>query len=159
MKRPRVQFTLRRLMILVAICAVLLAAVPWPLLIPLFLIVGLPIGGYVIDRARGGVGLAGSMAAGAIGVPLCGLGFFVLRGIQYKVRVFDSPLPWLATMALVVVGSGWGALMGSLAWSIQRLADRVDDPVPEPEPAVGPIHWIGFDDRQEPRARAGGKSR
>ncbi len=146
-------------MIVVAICALVMAAVPWPLLIPLFLIVGLPIGGYAIGRARGGVGLAGSMAAGAIGVPLCGLGFLVLLGIRSRVQVLDSPLPWLGTMVLTVVGSGWGMLVGSLIWSIQRLADRVDDPMPEPEPAVGPIHWSGFDDHERPRARPGGKSR
>lgn len=159
MKRPRVQFTLRRMMIVVAICALVLAAVPWPLLIPLFLIVGLPIGGYAIDRARGGVGFAGSTAAGAIGVPLCGLGFFVWLGIRYRIFVFDSPLPWFGTIVLVILGAGWGGLIGSLAWSIQRLADQVNDPVPEPEPAVGPIRWIGFDDRDGPRPRPGGKSR
>lgn len=146
-------------MIVVAICAVVMAAVPWPLLIPLFLSVGLPIGGYVIDRARGGVGLAGSMAAGAIGVLVCGIGFFVLLGSRYKVPVLESPLPWLSTIVLAVVGSGWGVLVGSLAWSIQRLADRIDDPMPEPESAVGPIHWSGFDDCEGPRSRPRGTSR
>ncbi len=160
MKRPRLQFTLWWMMIAVAICAVVLAAVPWPLLLPLLLIIGFPIGGYAIERARGGVGLASSMAAGAIGVLLCGIGFFVLLGIRYKVPVLDSPLPWLGTIVLVVVGSGWGVLVGSLAWSVQRLANRVDDRVPEPEPAVGPIHWSGFgDDGQRRRTNAEGKSR
>jgi hypothetical protein len=158
-KRPRFQFTLWRMMIVVAICAVMMTAVPWPLLLPLLMIIGFPIGGYAIERARGGVGLAGSMAAGAIGFLLCGIGFLVLLGIRDKVRVLDSPLPWLGTIVLAVVGSGWGVLVGSLAWSVQRLADQVDDRVPEPEPAVGPIHWSGFDDCEGPRTRSGGKSR
>ncbi len=157
MNQPRLRFTLRHLMIAVAVCAVLLALMPWPLLLVLVPVFGIPLGGSALERARGGQGIIGAVTAGAIGFPACGLGVMIYLGIVREVRVFESPAPWFGMIGLGIVGWAWGMLVGTWAWTISRLRGAADRPVLEPEPAVGPIYWGGFDDRERPgpRPRAG----
>jgi hypothetical protein len=74
MRVPRPQFTLRRLMTAIALCAVSLAVVRAA---PAIVIVFGPLVGSLLDWRKGGKGLAGGTIGGMITAVAAGLFFFV----------------------------------------------------------------------------------
>jgi hypothetical protein len=154
--RPLVfRFRLGRMMCLIAVFAVLLAAMPprmWPV-VPAILIV---IPGFVIDRIRGGPGIVGSMVAGSIGFACFGVAVCAYLSVRRQWNVFETPGPLVMILALGIAGLAWGTVVGFWTWMILGLLGAGVRPGPVLEESVGPIVWRGLDEAAHPRSRAGG---
>jgi hypothetical protein len=121
MNRPRIRFTLRQMMIAIAICAGLLAVSRLPRLMVLLLMIGIPLGGYVVDRRRGGEGIRGAMLAGALAYPA---GCFLVRTFfQEDPREFLPPL--LDVSVRLIFGLLWGGAIGLCAGIPRRLGEDI----------------------------------
>ena len=155
MKWPRFRLTLFQIMALVAICAVLLSTIPpaiW-LLVPAILIV---IPGFTIDRARGGPGIVGAMVAGVVGFLGFGIAILTYLCLFRGLKVFDSPAPFVMTLALGIAGLAWGAVVGFWAWMILGLMGKGVRSGPVEGESIGPIVWHGLDEPDLRHSRAGG---
>jgi hypothetical protein len=109
-------------MIVVAICAVLLATSRLPVLFVLLMALVMPLGGYAVDRARGGEGIRGAALAGGILIPSGYLlAFMIAWGISDGIRMIASPETWL----LLILGLAWGGVVGLCAGIPRRLGEVV----------------------------------
>jgi hypothetical protein len=154
-KPPLFRFRLGRMMSLIAVCALLLAAMPprmWPV-VPAILIV---IPGFVIDRIRGGPGIVGSMVAGSIGFACFGVAVCAYLSLSRQWNVFETPGPLVMILALGIAGLAWGTVVGFWTWMILGLLGVGIRPGPMPKESVGPIVWRGLDEPGRSNARAGG---
>lgn len=119
MDRPGRQLTVRQMMGLVAICALVLGFVRSPMWLLVIALFGLPPAGYVIDRMGGGPGTGGSMVGGAIGFPLCftTVSVFLPSGNLPQSLLLTA----LAAPVLVIGGLAWGGVLGLLTYSCHPL--------------------------------------
>ncbi|MHB1560884.1 MAG: hypothetical protein ACYC61_25805 [Isosphaeraceae bacterium] len=133
--RPRSHFTLRQMMGVVALCALLLALArlspiwPWT-----FTVFGLPAVGYAMDRALGGRGIRGAKVAGAVVFPA-----FPLLGLLQRPSVNSGDVFSLIPIATVIstVGLVWGGMLGR--WI--RLAEEIRDAARAPAVVARSSGW------------------
>ncbi|MGP0064615.1 MAG: hypothetical protein ACLQGP_13585 [Isosphaeraceae bacterium] len=152
MARFRLQFKLRQLIKLVALAAVIFAL--FRTFAGLFVLaIGLLLAGFVIDLARGGKGVLGSMLAGM-------LGFFGFGAVAFVYdRLFvGKPDDWIISpyallLSLSLAGLILGVIFGICAWLLVILTSRLGHPYPRHRESCGPIYWRSFDDPQEATRR------
>lgn len=149
MKRPRFQFTIRRLVQLVALAAFgcyLLRVGSWALVVAWLV----TLAGFVLDRARGGSGILGSMMVGLLGGGMLGFADRVYWDLT-RGPTGSGPSPGTWVMECVTGGLALGTIFGVGAWtvlSLGRLIGRLRACwLPGPKPDCR--------DSQDPAARVG----
>lgn len=155
MARSRYQFRLHQLIKLVALTAIafaILRSSGWPLILGVVLVIP----GFAIDRARGGVGIVGSIVAGMVGCFGVGMVVFVREWLVSRPSSDGPMLTFGLLILLTLTGLIWGASFGVWAWLIVNLAHSIR-PDPGRDKSSGPIDWRSFEDPTIPHAAAGGK--
>jgi hypothetical protein len=157
MRLHRFRFTIRQLIKLVAVSALTFATLRTPIW-PVALAIGLIMPGFSIDRARGGLGIIGSMLAGVITFVVFGGAVLVYDYCTVRMITYDSPAPFFILLAFGVGGLAYGTVVGCLAFGIMLLLGQAVRPVAAPQPeSLGPIVWRGFQDRGIQHPSAGGR--
>lgn len=114
MRLPRPQFTIRNLLALVAVCAVLLTLLRTPLgLVILAFMIALP--GFLLERSRGGAGILGGalssgLIAGAIWTVCTPYFFAYATSVGDAVYQFFHML-YFVVVAAFVCGGIWSAVL------------------------------------------------
>jgi uncharacterized PurR-regulated membrane protein YhhQ (DUF165 family) len=141
---PRLRFTIRQLLGLIAICAVTFALLRTPfgfVLVP----VGFVVPGFLIGRARGGDGVIG----GAISASLIAGGLMLAgSALAFALRPFHERTPWNA-FGLVIVGSiavslmafVLGVVLSSILYAILKLIQTLLER-PYQDESNGSIRWL-----------------
>jgi hypothetical protein len=110
----RIQFTLRQLMWVIVVCAVVFASLSTPaaVLVVAFAIV-LP--GFIIDRFRGGAGIIGGMMSAAFSLVCLGIAVYTYYSLYLDPATLNylGPPP-LTLLPLGTAGLVWGALASTL---------------------------------------------
>lgn len=123
MERPRFQFTIGRLVQLVALAAFgsyLLRVGSWGLVVAWMV----TLSGFVVDRTRGGSGILGSMIVGLLGGGMLGFADRVYWDLTRGPTWFGtSPGTWV--MECAIGGLGLGTIFGVGAWTIVTLGRRI----------------------------------
>jgi hypothetical protein len=125
----KLQFTIRHLIIAIAVIAVCLALLPSPFGFLLFLVCGaLP--GYVIGRIRGGSGII----AGALSESACATAVFIAL---ISLETYRAPWPAGATLALIplacfvsVAGFIAGLVISSRLYALTEMTKHLFEPEP-----------------------------
>ncbi len=149
MERPRFQFTIRRLVQLVALAAFdcylfhlgfRLVAAAWTLALP----------GFFLDRARGGSGIFGSMMAGLLGFVTIAVACNLYAHLAWGGTAFDMTPGTLVTTS-GMIGLLGGTTFGVCAWTLLSLGGLIGRLRarwrPGPKPDRG--------DSQDPTVRVG----
>lgn len=142
MERPRFQFTIGRLVQLVALAAFgsyLLRMGSWPLVVAWLV----TLSGFVLDRIRGGSGMLGSMVVGLLGGGMLGFADRVYWDLTHG-PTGSGTSPGTVVMDCAIGGLGLGTIFGVGAWAILSLgrlrARWLSGPKPDhgdsPDPAV-----------------------
>jgi hypothetical protein len=144
----RVRFTIRSLLKVTACCAALLAVLRTPMA-PFVLIMLFIVAGFVIDRTRGGSGIAGAALFG--GLASFGTGIVACASVHFlgDPTVFTVGGLGLFFFSLVVAGALLGALLGTVLWlavtrigqfSRPALSDSSCGPIERNRPRSGSRH-------------------
>lgn len=127
--RPRSHFTLRLMMAVIALCALLLALARLsPMWLWTFTVFGLPPVGYAMDRARGGTGIRGARLAGAIGFPAF---LLLLLLMNHRLSWMNSRVALALTFvvaSLSIVGLVWGGMLGRWIRLVEEIRDATRAP-------------------------------
>jgi hypothetical protein len=122
MRLPRGRFTVRRVMVAIAICGVALAVVRQA---PVVLILIGPLIGSLWDMSRGGKGLTGGLIGGAMTWGCLGLASLAALALQDSASINPpSDLAFL-TLSLFLQTAGGavvGLMLGVAAWFLRYLA-------------------------------------
>ena len=138
MRLPRFRFTLRQLIKLVAVSAVVFALIRTPAW-PFILAFGLILPGFTIDRARGGRGILGATLAGMIGFVGTGMVFYALDWwLSYPESNFNPPFAFFVFLALM--GLIWGLFVGLWARLIVSVAHQRTRSKPLQAESYAPIY-------------------
>jgi len=157
MPSRRFRFTIGQLIKLVAVSALAFATLRTPIW-PIILAIGPIMPGFSLDRARGGLGILGSMLAGVITFVVFGIAFLAYDYCSVRMIAYDSPAPFFIVLAFGVGGLAYGAVVGCLAFGIMLLLGHAVRPVDGPPiESLGPIVWRGFEDRCLEHPQAGGR--
>jgi hypothetical protein len=119
MRLPRFQFTIRRMIALIAACAILFSLVRTPAeLFAMIVSIGLVLPGFVIDRARGGTGVMGGALSCCLLVHVLAIGLYLsLIGLPQSGGVSD--LEFLIILsAMMVLPLSWGAAVSIVLYYI-----------------------------------------
>lgn len=147
MRRPRFQFTLRLLIVLIAVCGVSLALLRTRFGF-IVVYVGAALPGFLIGRARGGSGII----AGAISESVI-LGFLAIGLIVYdSARIYSGEQAIAATFGLTILVAGFAFVFGLLVsavlfvvFQLAKLLIRERRPDESLHPVE--IRWLDQDDR------------
>jgi hypothetical protein len=157
MRLHRFRFTIRQLIKLVAVSALTFATLRTPIW-PVALAIGLIMPGFSIDRARGGLGIIGSMLAGVITFVVFGIALLAYDYYSVRVVAYNSPAPYFILLAFGIGGLAYGSVVGCLAFGIMLLRGQAVRPVDGPSTeSLGPIVWRGFEDCGIEHSHAGGR--
>ncbi len=147
MRVPRFRFTIRHLISLIVLEAVVLALIRTPAW-PFILAFGLILPGFTIDRARDGSGILGAMLAGMIGFAGTGMVFYALDWwLSYPESNFNPPFAFFYFLALM--GLIWGLSVGLWARLIVSITQQRTRAEPLQAESCGPIYWRSLDDLHE----------
>ncbi len=123
MRTLRLRFTLGQHITLIAVLAVLFASLRTPFW-PLILALGLILGGFAIDRSRGGLGIDGAMMAGVIGFPAIGVVIYIVFLILDRFPHFSLSEFVAFVLGLAFVGWSLGVVLGCWSLMILRAINR-----------------------------------
>ena len=150
MRLPRYQFTIRRLILLIAGCAVVLALLrtPFGFLVVAF---GFVLPGFLIERARGGSGvLGGGLSASLIAGGLVIAGFYFC--FTFGPNLGNALLEFVGFLYIVSLFAFiCGTILSSMLYAIFTLP-RAILKRPLRDESCGSIHWRRLNDR-EPAGR------
>jgi hypothetical protein len=141
---PRFQFTIRRLILMIAGCAIVLALLrtPFGFLVIAF---GFVLPGFIVGRARGGDGVIGgalsaSLISGGLVVAGSALSLPAGQDLGRALVNFVSLLFAVVVMAFVL-----GVLLSAILYAILKLLRTMIES-PLPDESNGSIRWHWQDD-------------
>jgi hypothetical protein len=143
MRVPRFQFTIRRLIVVIAICGVSFALLRTPAL-PVVVAIAMVLPGFLIGRARGGSGIiAGALSMSGITMSVGAV--LALLAITFRSRPADSIVGMFSYGLLMLYFSFVLGLLVSgilyLVFEIPRRAFARDEPV-----SSDGIRWLSTTD-------------
>ncbi len=147
MRHPRFQFTLRLLIVLIAVCGVSFALLRTPFGF-IVVYVGAALPGFLIGRARGGSGIiAGAISESAV------LGLLTVGLIVYdSPRIYSGEQALAATFGLTILVAGFafvfGLLVSAALFVVFQLAKLlIRERRPDKSSHAEEIRWLDQDER------------
>jgi hypothetical protein len=140
---PRLRFTIRQLIGLIAICAVACAFLRTPVGF-LALAFGFVVPGFVIERAGGGDGVIGGAVSASLiagGLAIASSGLFLWNRPELRVLVSCVSL----VFALLVMGFVLGTVLSSILYAILKLSRTLLES-PYQDESNRSIRWRRLDD-------------
>lgn len=140
MRLPRFQFTIRRLLLLIAGCAVALALLrtPFGFVVVAF---GVVLPGFLIERAKGGAGILGGALSASVIVFAGGLVIGFFAGPSTALALGDAVLQFIVFLqSLSLVAFLCGALLSTILYKVLALLYTLRAS-PMRDDSCGPIRW------------------
>ncbi len=122
MRLPRVRFTLRRMVAVIAGCALYFAVLreaPW--FVVVFHLLVFPVIGSLFEIRKGGKGLIGGLIGGAIGSLSVALGLGVLAYTYGDLPHLDLVYSLCVALDVTMFGGILGGFVGILVWYVATI--------------------------------------
>ena len=147
MKLPRLRFTIRQLIGLIAICAVVFALLqtPFGFVVVAF---GFVVPGFLIERARGGEGVVGGACSASLiasGLVMAGSALAFAVGPPQFRTLSNAGMIFVGSIAALLMAFVLGIVLSSILYAILKLLQTFLAR-PLPDESIGPIRWIRLDD-------------